>query len=140
MGRQARGFSLIELMIVVAIVAILASIAFPAYQDYVARAQVGEGFSLSTGAKEAIALYYGDTGTFPANNAAGGIASPVSINGRYVHSVSVDGAGNISVLFSSSASAKISGQTLTLTITDVGGALRWQCGGMSDRYLPASCR
>ena len=140
MGNQARGFSLIELMIVIAIVAILAAIAIPAYQDYVARSQVGEGLSLSTGAKEAIAVFYGDTGAFPADNAMGGMAPPASINGRYVQSVSVDSVGTISVLFSSTASAKISGQTLTLTASDVGGSLRWQCGGMSEKYLPSSCR
>lgn len=140
MKRRADGFSLIELMSVIAILAILAAIAFPAYQDYVARSQVGEGFSLSTGAREAIAVYYGDRGVFPLDNVTGGMAPPSSINGRFVRSVSVDGTGSISVLFSSSASAKISGQTLVLTASDVGGSLRWQCGGMSEKYLPASCR
>ncbi len=140
MRRHTDGFSLIELMVVVAIIAILASIALPAYQDYVARAQVAEGFSLSTGAKDAIALHYGDHGVYPADNADAGLAAPASINGRYVSSVSVDSGGNISAMFSSSASSKISGQTLTLSVTDVGGALRWQCSGLDYRYLPSSCR
>ena len=138
--RYADGFTLIELMIVVAIIAVLASIALPAYQDYVARAQVSEGFSLMTGAKEAIALHYGDHGVYPVNNADAGLSAPASINGRYVGSVSVDGGGNISAVFSSSASSKISGQTLTMTVTDVGGALHWHCGGLDAKYMPSSCR
>ena len=139
-SRRNTGFTLIELMIVVAIIAVLAAIAFPAYQDYVARSQVGEGFALSTSAKEAIASYYGDHGSFPANNAEGGMAAPASISGRFVRSVSVDNVGNITVLFSGTASGKISGHSLILTASDVGGSLRWQCGGLSAQYLPASCR
>lgn len=138
--RTAGGFTLIELMIVVAIIAILAAIALPAYQDYVARSQVAEGLSLSTGAKEAIAVYYSDHGSFPPDNVQGGMAAPGSINGRYVRSVTVDGTGSITVEFSGTASSKISGQTLLLTAGDVGGSLRWSCGGLDVRYLPSSCR
>lgn len=138
--RRADGFTLIELMIVVAIIAILAAIALPAYQDYVARGQVSEGLMLSTGAKEAVAVYYSDYGVFPADNAEGGMAAPGSINGRYVRSVTVDGMGNIAVAFSGTASSKLNGQTLTLTAADVGGSLRWSCGGLDVRYLPSSCR
>src|SRR5690554_4114809 len=100
-----RGFTLIELMIVVAIVAILAAIALPAYRDYVARAQISEGLSLSTGAKLAIATHYGATGNFPPDNPSAGLALPASITGRYVRSVTVDNSGHISVVFSSSANA-----------------------------------
>lgn len=138
--RCADGFTLIELMIVVAIIAILAAIALPAYQDYVARAQVGEGLALSTGAKEAVAVYYSDHGSFPADNAAGGMAAPASINGRYVRSVTLDSTGGISVAFSGTASSKLSGQVLSLTADDVGGSLRWNCGGLDPKYLPSSCR
>lgn len=138
--KQTAGFTLIELMIVVAIIAILAAIALPAYQDYVARAQVSEGFSLATGAKSAIAVYYGDRGSFPADNAAAGMAQPGSIRGKYVSSVTVGNTGSIDVLFSSSSNAKISGQTLALEVTDANGSLTWQCGGLDDKYMPASCR
>lgn len=134
-----RGFTLIELMIVVAIIAILAAIALPAYQDYVARAQVTEGMSLAMSAKQAMATYYGEKGAFPSDNIAAGMASPASINGRYVESVAVDATGLISVLFSGSASAKISGLTLTMQVTDRSGSLSWQCGGLPGKYLPASC-
>lgn len=137
---KAAGFTLIELMIVVAIIAILAAIAIPAYQDYVARAQVSEGFSLATGAKSAITVYYGDRGIYPNDNAAAGMAEPASISGKYVSSVTVDNMGGISVLFSGSSSAKISGQTLALHATDSNGSLTWQCGGLEEKYMPASCR
>ena len=137
---KATGFTLIELMIVVAIIAIVAAIALPAYQDYVARAQVTEGFSLATGAKAAIADYFGDHGSYPSDNLEAGMAVPNSISGKYVSSVTVDNTGSIAVLFATSASAKISGQTLALQATDSNGSLTWQCGGLEEKYMPASCR
>lgn len=138
MNRQ-KGFTLIELMIVVAIVALLAAIALPAYQDYVARAQVSEGMSLATSAKQAIATYYGEKGSFPPDNSSAGMADPASITGKYVRSVTVDNTGLISVVFSGSANARISGQTLTMQVTDRSGSLSWQCSGLSGKYLPSSC-
>ncbi|TWI02881.1 type IV pilus assembly protein PilA [Luteimonas cucumeris] len=134
------GFTLIELMIVIAIIAILAAIALPAYQDYVARSQVSEGLSLATGAKEAIAGYYGDKGQFPTDNHTAGMALSGSISGNYVRSVSIDNAGLITVIFGSSASAKISGQSLTMQVTERNGSLSWQCGGLPGKYMPSSCR
>lgn len=136
----SRGFTLIELMIVVAIIAILAAIALPAYQDFVARAQVSEGISLAGGAKNAVAVHYSQTGQFPADNLEAGLSANGSINGKYVSSVTVAGTGEISVLFSNSASAKIAGQTLLLTPIDQGGSLSWACSGNDARYLPSSCR
>ena len=135
------GFTLIELMIVVAIVAILASLAIPAYQDYLARSQVSEAMSLAVGAKEAIGNYYADHGLFPSNNASAGLALPTSMKGKYIHSVAVDNAGQISVQFNTSAHAKIRGQTLVLQVTDNGGSLNWNyCTGLETKYLPSACR
>ena len=126
---RQKGFTLIELMVVVAIIAVLSAIALPAYQDYVVRAQVAEGISLSNGARMAIAVYYGDNGEFPADNVAAGLAPPGSIVGNYTESVTIDGAGNISVLFGGRANAKLQGKILSVRATDNGGSLRWSCGG-----------
>lgn len=138
--QRADGFTLIELMIVVAIIAILAAIAVPAYQDYIARSQVAEGFGLATGAKRAIATYYGDRGQFPADNSSAGLADPGSIRGKYVRSVTVDNTGQILVRFGGTANAKIAGQTLVLRAQDNNGSLSWTCGGLNRRYLPSNCQ
>lgn len=139
--KRESGFTLIELMIVVAIVAILASIALPAYQNYVARVQVAEGIGLSTGAKLAIASHFADHGAFPVDNSDAGMATPASISGKYVASVTLgDKNGQINVLFGNDASAMISGDTLTLQATDTQGSLRWQCSGLDDKHLPSVCR
>ena len=135
MGQKSRRFSLIELMAVVAIMAILMVIVFPAIQDYPARSHVGEGFSLSTDTKEAVPVYFGDHGIYPPDNAPCDMAPPTSISGRYVRSVSLGGAGSISVIFSSTTNAKISGQALTLTAAMLGS----HCAGSArgGRRMPA---
>ena len=137
-----KGFTLIELMIVVAIIAILAAIALPAYQDYVARSQVSEAMSLASGAKTAVTEYYADRGTWPANNAAAGLSAAASISGKYVRTVGV--ANNvITATFrgAGSVSNKIQGQTFTLTGSDSVGSVSWACGGsIANKYKPSSCR
>ena len=87
--KKQQGFTLIELMIVVAIIGILAAIAIPAYQDYTIRAQVSEGISLASGAKTAIAEYYQNNGDMPADNTVAGIEDPAVIFGKYVNDVTV---------------------------------------------------
>src|SRR5690348_18249802 len=89
MKSMQKGFTLIELMIVVAIIAILAAIAIPAYQDYLIRTQVSEGAVLADGAKTAIGELYSNRGVFPDNNASAGLAKDVSIAGQYVSKVVV---------------------------------------------------
>jgi len=141
MKKYQQGFTLIELMIVVAIIAILAAIALPAYQDYVARSQVSEAMSLASGAKTAVAEKYADTGDFVGiDNAAAGLADADEIKGKYVESVTVTD-GVITVEFNDNASAKINTANITLTPKDEGGSISWTCGGSVDnKYLPSSCR
>jgi type IV pilus assembly protein PilA len=143
---QQKGFTLIELMIVVAIIAILAAIALPAYQDYTIRGQVSEGLSLASGARTAVAEFYSNRGTFPTNNASAGLAPAASISGQYVKSVTVN-AGKITALFSNTGGNKankaIDGDDLVLSPTDNGGAVEWTCipaSTVEDKYLPTSCR
>ena len=138
--KKQQGFTLIELMIVVAIIGILAAIAIPAYQDYTIRAQVSEGLNLAGGSKVAVTEYYQDTGGFPADNTTAGISPPLTINGKYTTQVQVTGAA-ITVTYGASANSKILGGTLTLTATDNVGAVEWVCtASFANKWLPASCR
>lgn len=136
------GFTLIELMIVVAIIAILAAIAMPAYQDYVVRGQVSEGINLATGAKTAIWDFYADKGRFPAENQSAGLADATSINGTYVSSVAVVG-GAIRVSFATDkANTHLQSSTLVVSPIASTGSIMWVCKGdtMDPRYLPTVCR
>ena len=146
MKKVQQGFTLIELMIVVAIIGILAAIAIPAYQDYTIRAQVSEGLNLSAGAKAAVTEFFQDQGAFPANNLEDGIETPTNIQGKYVANVTV--ANNlITVAYSSSApqsaNAAIDAATLTMTATNNQGSVSWACAsgsGLQPKWLPAACR
>ena len=147
--KKQQGFTLIELMIVVAIIGILAAIAIPAYQDYTIRAQVSEGLSLSSGAKAAVAEYYQDSGVWPTNNALAGLAASTLIVGKYVSNVAVTGtatSGIITVIYNgadANAALKAGPAQLTLTATTGGGSIVWNClgaGSMQNKWLPAACR
>jgi type IV pilus assembly protein PilA len=143
--KKMQGFTLIELMIVVAIIAILAAIALPAYQDYVIRSQVSEGSVLADGAKTAVAEFYSNTGHAPAVNASAGLAASASIIGKFVDDVSVVG-GKITATYSSGgtfrANSKINGQTLVFSPDFTGGSTKWTCSSatISEKYLPVICR
>jgi type IV pilus assembly protein PilA len=149
MKKIQQGFTLIELMIVVAIIGILAAIAIPAYQDYTIRAQVSEGLNLSGGAKAAVAEYYMDQGVYPVTNVIAGIEAPASINGKYVTSVAVGALGQILVTYNQ-ASTNQNIKTATLTLTPVAaaanlGSVSWTCAGGNilggtPKWLPAACR
>lgn len=137
MCKTQQGFTLIELMMVVAILGILVAIALPAYQDYTKRTYVSEGLSVAAGAKSSVSEYYGTNGVWPADNSATGIAAPSELRGNAVSQVSV-ATGVITIQFNN----KVDNQTLTMSPTATSGAIRWTCsGGSLDRkYVPSNCR
>jgi type IV pilus assembly protein PilA len=154
-----KGFTLIELMIVVAIIGILAAIAIPAYQDYTVRSQATEGMNLASAVETGVAEYFSNTGSWPANNSAAGIGSQPS--GKYVTDVEV-GAGGITVTYGNQVNTNISGATLGLTpYLSQNNDVVWVCGRhsapgtltlptgvtagatsatMLDKYLSQVCR
>ena len=120
-----KGFTLIELMIVVAIIGILAAIALPAYQDYTIRTQVSEGQVLMGGAKNGVMDFWSERGRFPANNTSAGVAAAASITGSYVTQVQVGTAGVIVATYGKKVNSKVSGGTCRVTPRDAGGSVTW---------------
>ena len=159
MNKMQKGFTLIELMIVIAIIGILAAIAIPQYQDYVTRSKLVEGLNLAAAAKTAVGETYQTLGYMPATaNASYGLPTNTSISGQYVTSVTVaGGTGVITILYTAAKLPQLGGNdVLTLTpITEPGG-IAWACGNTTvtaggktqlgsgttvpAKYLPANCR
>lgn len=148
MNQAQQGFTLIELMIVVAIIGILAAVAIPAYQDYTIRAQVSEGLSLASGSKTAVTEYYSSRGKFPSTNASAGLATAGSIGGKYVSSVDVSKAsGEIQAALNgddTNATIKDANSLIILSAVVNGGTVDWVCkwsgSKMDDKYVPSNCR
>ncbi|WP_313564085.1 pilin [Acinetobacter sp.] len=144
MNKMQKGFTLIELMIVVAIIGILAAIAIPAYQNYTKRAHVTEGLNLAGAAKTAVAEFALSNNAWPKSNASAGLSTAASIKGNAVDSVKVgttDGAaanGQILITYN----AKVDSKTLVLSPTTSAGGVIWKCkaGTIPAELLPSSCR
>jgi prepilin-type N-terminal cleavage/methylation domain-containing protein len=140
MKKTQQGFTLIELMIVVAIIGILAAVAIPSYQDYTKRAHVSEGFGLAGAAKTSVAEYYASEGTWPTTNTLAGMAGGASINGNAVTGVTIGTGGVISISYNTKVSTT-AGATVTLTPTDTGGGITFACtGSVPSKLRPANCR
>ncbi|MBH5947964.1 pilin [Neisseria meningitidis] len=159
MNTLQKGFTLIELMIVIAIVGILAAVALPAYQDYTARAQVSEAILLAEGQKSAVTEYYLNHGTWPSNNSDAGVASTATdIKGKYVKEVKVEKGVITAEMKSSGVNKEIQGKKLSLWAKRQAGSVKWFCGqpvtrdannavtaangnGKIDtKHLPSTCR
>ena len=146
MQKIQKGFTLIELMIVVAIIGILAAVAIPAYQDYTVRAKVTEGLSLAAAAKTSVSEYFSSNDSLPDTNIRSGLALAASISGNNVSSVTVGTPpGLITILYSGSATSPIKGSTLLLKPKTSAGKIQWSCtssGGITlqAKYRPSSCR
>jgi type IV pilus assembly protein PilA len=161
-----KGFTLIELMIVVAIIGILAAIAIPAYRDYTIRSQVTEGLNFAAAAKTAVSERFIATGVWPTTNAQAGLhATPTEIKSKYVQSVTVGAGGQITVAFGYDINPAIipaeNALVYTPYISPNNGDVSWQCGlhpmpaaaglviatgaapaagTLIDKYRPANCR
>ena len=143
MNTAQKGFTLIELMIVIAIIGILAAIAIPAYQDYIARAQVTEAMTLASGQKGAVAEVYSQDGSCPTNG-TNGIAAATDISGKYVLSVTTAGTTPACTITAkmrgTGVSTGIKDGTITLTMANGGGSNTWSCtSSMDQKYLPKAC-
>ncbi|HID8585758.1 TPA: pilin [Neisseria meningitidis] len=159
MNTLQKGFTLIELMIVIAIVGILAAVALPAYQDYTARAQVSEAILLAEGQKSAVTEYYLNHGEWPGGNSDAGVASSSTIKGKYVQKVEVAKGVITATMLSTGVNKEIQGKKLSLWAKRQDGSVKWFCGQpvtrnkaatddvaatdnkkIDTKHLPSTCR
>ena len=144
MSRPQQGFTLIELMIVVAIIGIIATVAIPLYTNYIIRSQVAEGINMSMAAKVAAAEYFRSHGMFANSNGSAGLSDPGEITGPYVLQVEIVPGGAIEISYGNTAHPNLVGAVLYMTPDSTNeGSLTWDCSGkaaLPGKYLPAACR
>ena len=140
-AQMQKGFTLIELMIVVAIIGILAAVALPAYQDYTVRAKVSEAIGFAAAAKTAVSEHVLSQDAWPADNAAAGLASSGSITSAVVAGVEVD-EEEITVTLSAGGLGEANGKTFTMTGATSPSGVSWTCapGDIPSKFMPSSCR
>ncbi len=143
MKTQQQGFTLIELMIVVAIIGILAAIAIPAYQDYTTRAKVTEAISFAGAAKNAVAETYIATGTLPATNNAAGLDEAATLTTNIVETVTVGANGVITVALQNTGVTALDAGSIAFTPTADAAGVEWACTTSATtlyKYVPQNCR
>ena len=160
MKQVQKGFTLIELMIVVAIIGILAAVAIPQYQDYTIRTQVSEGMAMASEHKTAISEFYTARGRLPDSAGSAGLAQAASYEGNYVAEIDVSNSGGVDITYGNRANASIAGNILSLRpAKNPAGGIVWICGNADEtpgtavtapsatnatdldpRYLPTDCR
>lgn len=133
---EQRGFTLIELMIVVAIIGVLAAVAMPSFQDYARRARISEGFSMAAGYKTAVTEYFTTNGVWPSTNASAGLA--VTLSGQDVTDIQVGPGGVVTVSFHA---VRLNGGQITMTPASSAGGVSWSCTSTFPQSLvPSMCR